>query len=133
MGKLIKYGIYGAIERIIAARIGKATMNITFSGGALDSSGVVPATFATKNAFEQKIVESHPEFKSGAIKVLYSQDIDEPKVEEAKEHLSVPEVTSLQQARQYLMDKMGVPMEKMQSKAKVLEAAKEKGVTFPNL
>lgn len=133
MGKLIKYGIYGAIERIIAVRIGKATMNITFSGGALDSSGVVPATFVTKNAFEQKVIENHPEFKSGVIKVLYSQDIDEPKVEEAKKLLSVPEVTSLQQARQYLMDNMGVPMEKMQSKAKVLEAAKENGVTFPNL
>lgn len=132
MGKLIKYGIYGAIERIIAARIGKATMNITFSGGALDSSGVVPATFVTKNAFEQKVIENHPEFKGGVIKVIHTQIIDEPKAQE-KELLSVPEVASLQQARQYLMDKMGVPMEKMQSKAKVLEAAKEKGVTFPNL
>lgn len=132
MGKLIKYGIYGAIERIIAARIGKATMNITFSGGALDSSGVVPATFVTKNAFEQKVIENHPEFKGGVIKVIHTQIIDEPKAQE-KELLSVPEVASLQQARQYLMDKMDVPMEKMQSKAKVLEAAKEKGVTFPNL
>lgn len=132
MGKLVKYGIYGAVERIIAVRIGKATMNITFSGGTLDSSGVTPATFATKNIFEQKVIENHPEFKSGVIKVIHTQNIDEPKAEE-KELLSVSEITSLQQARQYLMDKNGVPMEKMQSKAKVLEAAKEKGVTFPNL
>lgn len=132
MGKLIKYGIYGAVERIIAVRIGKATMNITFSGGALDSSGVIPATFTTKNIFEQKVIENHPEFKSGVIKVIHTQNIDEPKAEE-KKLLSVSEITSLQQARQYLMDKYGVPMEKMQSKAKVLEAAKEKGVAFPNL
>lgn len=132
MGKLVKYGIYGAVERVIAVRIGKATMNFTFSGGTLDSSGVLPAVFTTKNLLEQKIVESHPEFKSGAIKVLYTQDIDEAKAEE-KELLSVPEVTSLQQARQYLMDKKGVSMDKLQSKAKVLEAAKEKGITFPNL
>lgn len=132
MGKLIKYGIYGAVERIIAVRIGKATMNITFSGGALDSSGVIPATFTTKNIFEQKVIENHPEFKSGVIKVIHTQNIDEPKAEE-KKLLSVSEITSLQQARQYLMDKYGVPMEKMQSKAKVLEAAKEKDVTFPNL
>jgi hypothetical protein len=55
----------------------------------------------------------------------------EPKKETAKTE-KVEEVKTLQQARQFLMD-MGVPMEELQSKAKVLEVAKEKGITFPNL
>ena len=130
MSKVKTYGIHGVVERVIAARLGKATMNITFSGGIMDSSGVRPATFTTNKVVEQYVVENHPMFKNGSIKVISEIDL-EPKEETAKTE-KVEEVKTLQQARQFLMD-MGVPMEELQSKAKVLEVAKEKGITFPNL
>jgi hypothetical protein len=130
MSKVKTYGIHGVVERVIAARLGKATMNITFSGGIMDSSGVRPATFTTNKVVEQYVVENHPMFKNGSIKVISEIDL-EPKKETAKTE-KVEEVKTLQQARQFLMD-MGVPMEELQSKAKVLEVAKEKGITFPNL
>lgn len=130
MSKVKTYGIHGVVERVIAARLGKATMNITFSGGIMDSSGVRPATFTTNKVVEQYVVENHPMFKNGPIKVISEIDL-EPKKETAKTE-KVEEVKTLQQARQFLMD-MGVPMEELQSKAKVLEVAKEKGITFPNL
>ena len=130
MSKVKTYGIHGVVERVIAARLGKATMNITFSGGIMDSSGVRPATFTSNKVVEQYVVENHPMFKNGSIKVISEIDL-EPKEETAKTE-KVEEVKTLQQARQFLMD-MGVPMEELQSKAKVLEVAKEKGITFPNL
>lgn len=130
MSKIVKYCIYGAVERYIAVKIGKITKNIQFTGGSLDSAGVQPAVFTTKSEIEQRLVENHPDFKKGVIKILDTIVIDEAP---AMESTAVHEVTSLQQARQYLMDKMGVSMERMQSKAKVLEVAKEKGVAFPNL
>jgi hypothetical protein len=130
MSKVKTYGIHGVVERVIAARLGKATMNITFSGGIMDSSGVRPATFTTNKVVEQYVVENHPMFKNGSIKVISEIDL-EPKEETAKTE-KVEEVKTLQQARQFLMD-MGVPMEELQSKAKVLEVAKDKGITFPNL
>lgn len=130
MSKVKTYGIHGVVERVIAARLGKATMNITFSGGIMDSSGVRPATFTTNKVVEQYVVENHPMFKNGSIKVISEIDL-EPKKETAKTE-KVEEVKTLQQVRQFLMD-MGVPMEELQSKAKVLEIAKEKGITFPNL
>ena len=130
MSKIVKYCIYGAVERYIAVKIGKITKNIQFTGGSLDSAGVQPAVFTTKSEIEQRLVENHPDFKKGVIKILDTIVIDEAP---AMESTAVHEVTSLQQARLYLTTKRNVPMEKMQKKADVLAVAKEEGITFPNL
>lgn len=131
MSKLIKYGIFGVVERYVAVKAGKATINIQFSGGTLDSSGVTPATFTTKNVFEQKIIENHPEFKKGVIQILSTQVLDDDSKADKKEVSAADGVTNVQQARQYMLA-MGVPMEKLQNKAAILEAAKEKEVVFSN-
>lgn len=128
MSKVIKYGIYGVVERIIAIKVGKATMLITFDGGVIDSAGVRPATYTTKNAFEQKIIEEHFDFKNGGIKVIKEQVVDdEPKVFETPES----KVKTFQQARQFLIER-GVPMEVLQNKIAVMEQAEKKGIKFPN-
>jgi Cu/Ag efflux protein CusF len=129
MSKVKTYGIHGVVERVIAARLGKATMNITFSGGIMDSSGVRPATFTTNKVVEQYVVENHPMFKNGSIKVISEIDL-EPKKETAKTE-KVDEVTTLQQARQYLIEK-GVSIEKLQNKADIKACAAEMNITFPN-
>lgn len=123
-----EYAIKGIVERFISVPLGKGSITIHFEGGAIDSSIRRDATFSTTNPVEQAIVERLPEFKRGVIKLV--RTIGEPPVE--KEDTPEAKVKTLQQARQFLMD-MGVPMEELQSKAKVLEAAKEKGITFPNL
>lgn len=132
MSKVKTYGIHGVVERVIAARLGKATMNITFSGGIMDSSGVRPATFTTNKVVEQYVVENHPMYKNGSIKVISEIDL-EPKKETAKteEVEKVDEVTTLQQARQYLIEK-GVSIEKLQNKADIKACAAEMNITFPN-
>ena len=128
MSKIVKYGIYGVVERFVSFKLGKATMTITFSGGAIDSAAVRPATYTSRNAFEQKVIESHPDFKSGAIKVLKEQIVeDTPVVVETPES----KVKTMQQARQYLIER-GVPVEVLQNKAAVLEQAEKKGINFPN-
>lgn len=124
-----EYAIKGIVERFISVPLGKGSIIIHFEGGAIDSALRRDATFSTTNPVEQAIVERLPEFKRGVIKLV--RTISEPKPVE-KEDAPEAKVKTLQQARQFLMD-MGVPMEEMQSKAKVLEVAKEKGITFPNL
>ena len=128
MSKIVKYGIYGAVERYIAIKAGKTTLNIAFSGGATDTSGVKPAIYVTGNALEQVLIESHPDFKSGMIKVLKEQEIEEAApVEETPE----AKVKTLQQARQFLIER-GVPMEVLQNKTAILEYAEKSGISFPN-
>lgn len=127
MGKIVKYGINGVVERTIAIKLGNAVMNITFSGGVMDSAGVRPATYTTNNALEQAMIERHSDFKTGAIKVIKTADDAPAKVETPE-----MDVKTLQQARAYLMER-GVPMELLQTKAAILSAAKDKGVEFPNI
>lgn len=129
MDKVKTYGIHGVVERVIAARLGKATMNITFSGGIMDSSGVRPATFTTNKVVEQYVVENHPMFKNGSIKVI-NEIVVEPE-KGVEKTVKVDEVTTIQQARQYLLDK-GVTMDKLQNKADIKACAAEMNITFPN-
>ena len=130
MSKVKTYGIHGVVERVIAARLGKATMNITFSGGIMDSSGVRPATFTTNKVVEQYVVENHPMYKNGSIKVISEIDL-EPKKETAKAE-KVEEVTTMQEARKYLMEHEGATMEDLQNKAAVQDYAAKMNITFPN-
>ena len=131
MTKIKTYGIYGVIERFIAVRLGKATMSIAFNGGLIDASGIRPATYTTKNPFEQKIVENHPEFLNKTIKIIKEQVVQE--LVKGREPLVavIEEITTLQEARKYLLEK-GVAMEELQNKAAVLEKAKELNISFPN-
>ena len=124
-----EYAIKGVVERFISVPLGKGSVTLHFQGGAIDSALRRDATFSTTNLVEQAIVERLPEFKKGVIKLVRTIKTEPESKKEAK-----PEdaVKTLQQARQFLID-MGVPMEELQSRVKVLEAAKEKGITFPNL
>lgn len=117
------------IERVIAARLGNATFNITFGGGIMDASGVRPAVFTTKNVIEQYVVENHPMFKNGSIKVI-NEIVVEPE-KGVEKTVKVAEVTTIQQAKQYLLEN-GATVEELQSKAAVFEWAAKNDIVFPN-
>lgn len=122
-----RYAVYGLVEWY--ANIDGCECN--FKNGTINAIAVVPATYTTSDKKEQGIIENSRYFKSGKIKL--DKVYNEPVVQvDTKDESPEAKVKTLQQARQFLMD-MGVPMEELQSKAKVLEAAKEKGITFPNL
>lgn len=130
------YAISGFVERYICVPLGKtrkASITFHFKGGAIDSALRRDATFATSNLAEQALIESLPDFKRGVIKI-YKVIPDKPKANaqaKTEQPGSYPDVTNVQSARAVLGG-MGVPIELLQSKADVLQQAKERGITFPN-
>lgn len=128
--KLKKYCINGFIERYVTARLGKGTISFHFEGGAMDASAVLPATYTTKNPVEQAILENHPDFKNGTIKLKEVQVIEEPKKVEEKK-VSVESVTTFTEAKKYLLEN-GATVEELQNKAAVYEWAAAHDIVFPN-
>lgn len=128
--KLKKYCINGFIERYVTARLGKGTISFHFEGGAMDASAVLPATYTTKNPVEQAILENHPDFKNGTIKLKEVQVIEEPKKVEEKK-VAVESVTTFTEAKKYLLEN-GATVEELQNKAAVYEWAAAHDIVFPN-
>ena len=124
-----EYAIKGVVERFISVPLGKGSVTLHFQGGAIDSALRRDATFSTTNPVEQAIVERLPEFKKGVIRLVRTIGTEPAKV--AEQAGVIDEVTTLQQARQYLIEK-GVSMEKLQNKADIKACAAEMNITFPN-
>lgn len=124
-----EYAIKGVVERFISVPLGKGSVTLHFQGGAIDSALRRDATFSTTNPVEQAIVERLPEFKKGVIKLVRTIGTEPAKVAEAG---VIAEVTTLQQARQYLMDNFEVTIEELQTRANVKEVAAKMNITFPN-
>lgn len=124
-----EYAIKGVVERFISVPLGKGSVTLHFQGGAIDSALRRDATFSTTNPVEQAIVERLPEFKKGVIRLVRTIGTEPTKV--AEQAGVINEVTTLQQARQYLIEK-GVSMEKLQNKADIKACAAEMNITFPN-
>lgn len=121
-----KYAVYGIVEWY--ANINGCHCH--FKNGAINAFAITPATYATADEKEQRIIESSKEFKSGKIKIdkVYGTPA---KAETTISSDSYPEVTNIQTAR-VVLGSMGVSIENMQTKAEVLKIAKEKNITFPN-
>lgn len=103
-------------------------MKCCFEGGAVSGLGSRAASYTTSDKNVQELLENSKEFKSGMIKI--AEEYGEPaKVAEAV--AAVADVTTLQQARQYLIEK-GVSIEKLQNKTAILEYAEKSGISFPN-
>ena len=124
-----EYAIKGVVERFISVPLGKGSVTLHFQGGAIDSALRRDATFSTTNPVEQAIVERLPEFKKGVIRLVRTIGMEPVKDAEAG---VIDEVTTLQQARQYLMDNFEVTIEELQTRANVKEVAAKMNITFPN-
>lgn len=56
-------------------KVGKATVSVHFTGGALTAYGVTPAKFSTSNTFFQNVIENSEQFKSGRIQLLGKMNV----------------------------------------------------------
>ncbi len=126
-----KYIMPGAVERFIRFRHKNGVKVCHFANGAVNAIAVVPAIFITEDKDSQEYIENTELFKRGKIKLARVYEEQNPVVKETEQPGSYPDVTNVQSARAVLGG-MGVPIELLQSKADVLQQAKERGITFPN-
>ena len=68
MKQRITYEIRGQIERNCFFRIGSALVRMEFTGGAVNSAGIVPAQYITDNPLYQRAIENSADFRNGVIK-----------------------------------------------------------------
>ena len=71
------YGVYNIIEWHAIIKAGKATIKVPFSGGAMTTQGVTPATFTTTNPVVQLAIERSAAFASGKIKLIKTYPTNE--------------------------------------------------------
>ena len=148
MKALKTYGVLGLLEWNALIPAGRAHLRIMFSGGALTAYGTTPATYSTKDAMVQQIIERSKYFKEGRIILLKEYVLDEPKEEAtpvADEATSAPEeatklptaelekveVTCLDDAKDYLSEHFGCRNIRTWSDAN--KKAAEHGIEFVNI
>ena len=122
-----RYVISGFVEYFLKVRGKNKLYTCRFENGAVSGLGCVPASFITDKEEAQELLEKTEEFKTGRIKLadVYGEP-EKPKGNE------VPEVTTMQEARKYLIEHEGAAMEELQNKAAVQDYAAKKNITFPN-
>lgn len=122
-----RYIITGYLTYSVLLKKENKYMKCCFEGGAVSGLGSRAASYTTNDKNVQELLENSKEFKSGMIKIaeVYGESA---KVAEAG---VIEEVTTLQQARQYLIEK-GVSIEKLQNKADIKACAADMNITFPN-
>lgn len=79
------YGVYGMNECTMLIRRGAARASVTFSGGSTAGLGITPAQFDTQDAIFQHIIEDSEQFKSGRIKLLRSELLEDDAEDEAND------------------------------------------------
>lgn len=121
-----RYIITGYLTYSVLLKKENKYMKCCFEGGAVSGLGSRAASYTTNDKNMQELLENSKEFKNGMIKI--AEVYGEPEKPKGNE---VPEVTTLQQARQYLIEK-GVSIEKLQNKADIKACAAEMNITFPN-
>lgn len=118
----------GVVEYFMQVAGEKGIHTCHFDKGAVSGTGFTAASFTTSNAEVQSLIEKRDLFLKGRIQI--AAVYEEPK-EEVDNTTAESGVTTLQEARKYLLEK-GATMEELQNKAAVLEKAKELNISFPN-
>lgn len=142
MKKRITYEIRGQVERNCFFRVGKALVRIEFTGGAVNSAGIIPAQYVTDNPLYQRAIENSADFRNGiirkgAVEVLdadgkLTNEGDADKSDEVAADV-FPNVSNTQQARAVLMaEPYKCQLSQLQNKHAVRSKAEELGVSFPN-
>lgn len=137
------YGIYGLLEWHGFIESHGVKMKVHFTNGSVTAHGVAPATFTTSSKLTQHIIENSEKFKSGRIFIASSVELPRPaeSAERAGEKeedapaidKSKIEVTSLAEARDYLVENHGVASSKLRSRAQIMEQAAAYGVEFAGI
>lgn len=134
------YGIYGLLEWHGFIESHGVKMKVHFTNGSVTAHGVAPATFATSNKLTQHIIENSERFKSGRIFIVSAIELPnatarvertEGSAEDAPaSDKKTVEVTSLAEAKDYLVENHGIAASKLRSRAQIMEQANICGVEF---
>ncbi len=131
------YGVYGLMDWQPIIRVGRAKFCPLFTGGGATAYGQTPAKYATSNEVCQRIIENSDYFKSGHIKLLYSNDIEEAKDLEvcAESHDDGAEYVekvfpSMGDAASYVADSFGTPKSKLRTRDAIVSAGKAHNVNI---
>ncbi len=139
------YGINGLSEWHGKVKAGSIEVAVSFTGGTASPSGALPAYMVTKDPITQFVIENSKEFKNGFIHLQMSQEIPgaHPRMAMAKPEAQnpapkaalkeYPDVTKTQEAKAVLQNEYNYNVENIRSRAAAHEAAKEVGISFPNL
>ena len=151
MREMKTYGVYGLMDWQPIIRVGRAKFCPLFTGGGATAYGQTPAKYATSNEVCQRIIENSDYFKSGHIKLLYSNEIEEAKdfkllysneIEEAKDlevcaesHDDGAEYVekvfpSMGDAASYVADSFGTPKSKLRTRDAIVSAGKAHNVNI---
>lgn len=146
MKKQKKYGVYHFKEWDFSLFLAGRSIRIHFIGGSSSDTGIIPATFITRNEIVQYAIENCIFFKDGRIKLIEEMDIEEPKVEseEAQEtstnnedvadNFTEVEVGSLEEAVDYLVSNFDdANKQQLRSKKAANAFAETKGIRFVGL
>lgn len=131
------YGVYGLMDWQPIIRVGRAKFCPLFTGGGATAYGQTPAKYATSNEVCQRIIENSDYFKSGHIKLLYSNEIEEAKDLEvcAESHddgaeYVEKEFPSMGDAASYVADSFGTPKSKLRTRDAIVSAGKAHNVNI---
>lgn len=138
---LKEYGVMGLLEWQAVLPAGEARVKVYFKGGSFSGYGITPAKFATRDKVIQSVIESSGYFKSGRIKLLKvdaeeamaEAAAEEPKIESKSEAVASEGVMvfdSVDAAREYLVDLLGLSRTKLRTESAVMEAAKSAGLNI---
>ena len=128
------YGIFGLLEWHGYVTSGTTRMKVSFTNGSTSAWGVAPATFTTKDALTQHIIENSDQFKGGRIRLVRSVAIAEPtKPQSAKAQALNEEAKQLSfsyndEAKDYLVENFGAERAKIMTRRQIEDFAKGKGI-----
>ena len=131
------YGVYGLMDWQPIIRVGRAKFCPLFTCGGATAYGQTPAKYATSNEVCQRIIENSDYFKSGHIKLLYTNEIEEAKDLEvcAESHDDGAEYVekvfpSMGDAASYVADSFGTPKSKLRTRDAIVSAGKAHNVNI---
>lgn len=134
------YGIFGLLEWHGYVTSGTVRMKVSFTNGSTSAWGVAPATFTTKDALTQHIIENSDQFKGGRIRLVRSVEIAEPKKAKAQETKAATDEANAEdktlsfsyndEAKDYLVENFGAERAKIMTRRQIEDFAKGKGYTI---
>lgn len=151
-------GNYNSITIEHKQGMGVVRFPIEFTGGDADMlSGVMRrSTYKTESPIEQYIIEQHPLFKRGKIrldsaveteadirrekmalenqKARVAAGLQQPSEDGAENNATIPsDITTYQQLREYLVENHNIERQKISSPNAMKAKVKELGLEFPNM
>lgn len=74
----ITYTAPNLMDWVAQIKVGEATVQVHFTGGALTAYGVTPAEYTTESKFIQQVIERSTYFKDGRIQIGRRVEIPDP-------------------------------------------------------